>query len=299
VCPVTIATSEPDSTFHRQAVALGDMWKDAGLVDGVDLLMTSGSVENAHLVSDHKAAYAFMAANWLPLGATGKAPFTRPLPIALMTPINTGPLFFATRADSKLEIFADLKGRKVALGHENSGMVQHIHTIFGALRLSLDDIKPVYCHIGPGNRMLAAGEIDAQWLPPIPNVQFEQLNRQTPLRVLSFSPGERETILNKVPYYAEAIIPRGAIRGNERDSTEIAVVNVLAVHVDDDEDTVCRRTRAILAHANDLARRNSLYRGLDGLLRESGRRIIPVLAEAGAPQHPGAARAYREAGYFA
>lgn len=299
MCPVTIATSEPDSTFHRQAVALSEMWKDAGLIDGVELLMTSGSVENAHLVSDHKADYAFMAANWLPLGATGKSPFTMPLPIALMTPINTGPLFFATRADSRLESFDDLKGKRVALGHENSGMVQHIHTIFGALGLSLDSIKPVYCHIGPGNQMLAAGEVDAQWLPPIPNVQFESLNRQTPLRVLSFSPSQRETILKKVPYYAEAVIPHGAIRGNEHDSTEIAVVNVLAVHARADEDTVFHRTRAIITHANDLARRNSLYRGLDKLLRESGRRIIPVLAQTGASQHPGAARAYQEAGYFA
>jgi hypothetical protein len=215
-----------------------------------------------------------------------------------MTPINTGPLFFAARADSKLESFDNLRGKRVALGHENSGMVQHIHTIFGALGLSLDDIKPVYCHIGPGNQMLAAGEVDAQWLPPIPNIQFVELNRQTALKVLSFSPGQRETILKKVPYYAEAMIPGGSIRGQDRDSTEIGVVNVLAVNIADDEETVYRRTRAILSHANDLSRRNSLYRGLDKLLRESGKRIIPVLAQAGAPQHPGAARAYQEAGYF-
>jgi uncharacterized protein len=295
---VIIATSEPDSTFHRQAVALGEMWKDSGLVDGVDLLMTSGSVENAHLVSDRKAAYAFMAANWLPLAATGKAPFAKALPIALMTPINTGPLFFAARADSRLDTFDDLRGKRIALGHENSGMVQHIHTIFSALGISLSDIKPVYCHIGPGNQMLAAGEVDAQWLPPIPNVQFTELNHQTPLKVLSFSPGQRETILKKVPYYAEAVIPGGTIRGHDRESIEIAVVNILTVHAHDDEDTVCRRSRAILSHANDLARRNSLYRGLDKLLREAGKRIIPVLAGAGAPQHPGAARAYREAGYL-
>ena len=45
--------------------------------------------------------------------------------------------------------------------------------------------------------------------------------------------------------------------------------------------------------------RNPLYRGLDKLLEQSGRRIIPVLAKAGVPQHPGAARAYRDAGYLA
>ena len=147
--------------------------------------------------------------------------------------------------------------------------------------------------------MLLDGAIDAQWQPPIPNVQFVDLNRQTPLKVLSFSPAQRQRILEKVPYYAEAVIPRDAVRGQIHDSTEVAVVNILAVHAAEDEDGVFRRTRAILTHANDLARRNPLYRGLDKLLEQSGRRIIPVLAKAGVPQHPGAARAYRDAGYLA
>ncbi|MGE5538825.1 MAG: TAXI family TRAP transporter solute-binding subunit [Gemmatimonas sp.] len=293
---VSIATSDVDSTFHRQAVALGEMWKEQGLVDSVEPLFTSGSVENAQLVAAHNATYAFMAANWLPLAATGTAPFTAALPVRLLTPINTGPLFFVARADSKLETFHDLKGKRVGLGHENSGMVQHIHTIFRALGLSLDWFEPVYSHTRPGNQMLAQGEIDAQWQPPIPNVQFSELNARTALKVLSFSPEDRKAIIDKVPYYAEATIPKGAVRGHDRDSTEVAVINVLAVHADDDEDTVFRRTRAIIAGAGDLARRNPLYNGLDRLLRDAGQRVIPVLAKAGALQHPGAARAFREAG---
>lgn len=296
MCPVAIATSDVDSTFHRQAVALGEMWKDNGLVDAVEPLFTSGSVENAQLVAARKATYAFMAANWLPLAATGKGPFKEPLPVSLLTTINTGPLFFCSRADSKLSSFDDLKGKRVGLGHENSGMVQHIHTIFAALGIPLNWIEPVYCHTRPGNQMLIEGKIDAQWQPPIPNIQFDDLNRQVPLKVLSFSSEQRMRILEKVPYYAEVSIPKDAIRGIEHDTTEIAVVNILAVHAEDDEETVFRRTRAIIAHADDLARRNPLYRGLDRLLVDSGKRIIPVLSKAGAPQHPGAARAFREAG---
>lgn len=297
MCPVAIATSEADSTFHRQAVALGEMWEADGLVDSATTLFTSGSVENAHLVADRQADYAFMAANWLPLGCTGKPPFKAALPIVLMTPINTGPLFFVARGDSQLASFADLKGKRVALGHENSGMVQHIHTIFGALGLSLDWLRPVYCHVGPGNEMLLKGDIDAQWLPPIPNVQFGELSAKTSLKALSFSENERRRVLDRVPYYAEAIIPKEAFPGQGRDTTEIAVVNVLAVHPKQEEETVYRRTKAIIVHADDLARRNPLYRGLDRLLKDASRRIVPVLDKAGAPQHPGAARAFREAGF--
>jgi TRAP transporter TAXI family solute receptor len=292
--PVAIATSDVDSTFHRQAVALGEMWRDEGLVDSVNPLFTSGSVENAQLVAAHKADYAFMAANWLPLAATGAKPFSASLPVRLLTPINTGPLFFVASAESKLASFRDLKGMRVGLGHENSGMVQHIHTIFRALGLPLDWFQPVYVHTRPGHQMLLEGKIDAQWEPPIPNVQFAELNAQMPLKVLSFSPEERRIIIDKVPYYAEATIPKGAVRGHDRDSTEVAVINVLAVHADAADETVYRRTRAIIGHADALARRNALYRGLDRLLEESERRIIAVLAKAGAAQHPGAARAFAE-----
>jgi hypothetical protein len=296
VCPVAIATSDVDSTFHRQAVALGEMWRDKGLVDAVEPLFTSGSVENAQLVAARKATYAFMAANWLPLAATGTGPFTEALPVSLLTTINTGPLFFSARADSNLSSFDDLKGKRVGLGHANSGMVQHIHTIFGALGLPLDWIEPVYCHTRPGNQMLLEGKIDAQWQPPIPNVQFDDLNSKMPLKVLSFSAEQRRRILEKVPYYAEVTIPKDAVRGLDRDTAEIAVVNILAVHAADDDETVFQRTRAIIQNSDDLARRNPLYCGLDQLLIESGRRIIPVLARAGAPQHPAAARAFRDAG---
>lgn len=296
MCPVAIATSDVDSTFHRQAVALGGMWADAGVVDRAIALFTSGSVENAHMVADGNADYAFMAANWLPLGCTGQPPFAKALPVALMAPVNTGPLFFVARAESKLSSFADLKGKRVGLGHEKSGMVQHIHTIFRALGLPLDWFQPVYCHVGPGNEMLRKGEIDAQWQPPIPNVQFSELAKKMPLKALPFSEDERKRVLDQVPYYAEAVIEKGAFPGQDRSTTELAVVNVLAVHAQQDEDTVFRRTKAIIDRADDLARRNPLYLGLDRLLKDSGRRIVPVLAKAGAPQHPGAARAFREAG---
>ena len=139
---ITIATSEADSTFHHQALALGEIWRDEGLVDKVTPLFTGGSVENAHLVAAGDADFGCMAANWLPLAATGKKPFTKPLAVRLMTPINSGPLFFVAAAASPLRSFADLKGKRVALGIANSGMVQHIHTQFGALGLPLETIEP-------------------------------------------------------------------------------------------------------------------------------------------------------------
>ena len=291
-----IATSEPDSTFHRQAVAIGELWRRDGLASAVTPIFTEGSVENAKLVAAGKAEFGCMAANWLPPAATGGKPFTAALPIRLLTPINSGPLFFAARADSGLEAFADLKGRRVALGVKNSGMVQHAEGMLRAIGLAPGFFEPVYAGASEGASMLAEGTIDAQFQPPIPNIHFSALTAKTPVKVLPFSTAERAAIMAAVPSYAEATIPKNAFPGQRQDATTVAVVNILAVHPDLDAECVRRATAAIVRGADGLAKDNPLFMGLGDLLRKSGDRLVQVLAKAGAAQHPAAAKAFREAG---
>jgi TRAP-type uncharacterized transport system substrate-binding protein len=113
---------------------------------------------------------------------------------------------------------------------------------------------------------------------------------------LSPSAEERRRILDKVPFYSECVVPQGAFRGHDRDSLEIAVTNVLAMHANESEDVVFRLTSAIIAHRDELMRRNALFRGLDRLLASAHDNLIPALERAGASLHRGAQRAFREAG---
>jgi TRAP transporter TAXI family solute receptor len=296
---VIIASSEPDSTFHRQAVSIGDVWRENGAADTVEHHFTGGSVENAHLVAERAVDFGCSAANWLVPASTGKPPFAAALPVRLLAPINSGPLFFAAPAASPLKTFSELRGKRVALGIENSGMVQHFHGILKALGLSLDDFQPVYVGVFEGGEMMAAGEVDAQFQPPIPNVHFSQILEKTPVKVLPFSEIECRSILDHVPYYAEALIAKGSFPGHDVDTTTVAVVNIFEVHAEAEAETTFERARLIISHAQDLAARNALFKGLDQLLAESGRRIIPVLAGSGALQHSAAARAFKEAGLLA
>lgn len=289
---ITIGTSETDSTFHHQALALGELWREEGLADEITPLFTGGSVDNAHLVASGEADFGCMAANWLPLAATGKTPFSKALPVRLMTPINTGPLFFVAAASSSLRSFADLKGKRVALGIANSGMVQHIHTQFGALGLPLETIEPVYVNASEGGRMLIDGKVDAVFQMPIPNIHFTELSKRLPLRVLPYTAEERKRILGAVPYYGEATIPKGAFPGHDQDVATVGVINVLAVHANAQDEWVYRLTRAMITHANDLARRNPLFHGLDKLLASAPSGIISVMEKAGVRQHAGAKRAF-------
>jgi TRAP transporter TAXI family solute receptor len=279
-----------------QGVALGAMWKDHRIVDNVMPLFTSGGFENARLVASHSADCGIVSANWLARATSGGPPFDAPLPLRLMTPISTGPIFFVAPRDSKLTSVSDLIGKRIGVGQRNSGMVEHVRTIFDALDIPFNAIEPCYLHSNEGNRLLLEGEIHAQFEPPYPNPHFDELSRQIDLKILSFSADERRRILDAVPYYSESIVPKGAFPGHDHDSAEIAVNNVLCVHANESDDLVFRLTSGVIANRDELMRRNALFRGLDRLLVSAHDKLMPALERAGAPLHRGAQRAFREAG---
>lgn len=299
VSTVALATSDLESPYHVQGVTLGGLWTDRKAADKVMPLFTTGSFENARLIARHRAECGFMSSNWLVRATMGAAPFDKPQPLTMLAPINVGPLFFVAPAESNLASLSDLKGKRIGVGHQHSGMIQHMRAIFEAIDLPFSAIEPVYVHSNEGNRLLLEGEIHAQFEPPIPNPHFDALARQMPLKVLTPTDQERRAVMERIALYGEVVIPGGAFPGHDRDSTEIAVVNVLAVHAQEREELIYNLTHAIIDGAEELERRNALFRGLDGVLKFASRRLMPVLDLLGAPVHPGAKRAFGEAGYIA
>jgi TRAP-type uncharacterized transport system substrate-binding protein len=117
--------------------------------------------------------------------------------------------------------------------------------------------------------------------------------------VLALGPGEIETVMRAVPDYRATVMRKGAIRGLDEDVTQIAVVNVLAVHARVPEPVVCDVVAAVIKQAGELARINPLFTGLPDLFAPLRLQGPAALEFGGVPLHAGASRAYREAGLVA
>ena len=182
-----------------------------------------------------------------------------------------------------LRSVSDLRGQRVAVGLRTSGMVQHVHAIFGALGLSFADFTPVYLDFAAGADALAAGEVDAQFQCPIPNQVMTDLASRIDVRVLPYAPGQIETVMQAVPHYRATVMRKHAIRGLEADVAQLAVVNVLATHARVPEPVVHAVVAAVLEQAEELGRLNPLFAGLRGFVR------------AAAPAGPRRARVRRRA----
>jgi uncharacterized protein len=294
---IRIGTSERDGTFHSQGLALQTILERHAQLAPVEVLESrSASVDNAKRLQAGEIELGFMASNWIGCAKRGEAPFVEPVDLRMAAPMNAGPLFFIARTGAPIAAVSDLRGKRVAVGLRTSGMVQHVHAIFGALDLSFSDFAPAYLDFAAGADALAAGEVDAQLQCPIPNQVMTDLAARVALRVIPYGPGEIETVMRAVPHYRATVLRKHAIRGLDADVAQIAVVNVLATHARVPEPVVCDVVGAVMKAAGELPRINPLFEGLQDLFAPLRQQGPAALEFGGVPLHSGALRAYREAG---
>ena len=294
---ITVGTSEFESTFYTQAEAIAAIAKEQGAFDRVEVFPTpTASVGNAERLEAGQLEFGFLAANWIGRAARGEAPFERALDIRMAAPANSGPMFFVAPRDSGLETVDDLRGRRVSIGPAGSGMAQHVATMFGVLGVGFETFEQVHLNFLDGANALAAGEIDAQFQCPIPNKVMTELAERADIRVLDYRAGQLETLLDRVGFYRPARVRAGALRGHDRDSDQIGVLNVIATHARTPDDTVGRLALLMATQHESLAALNPLFDGLDRLFDPLKKEGAEGLAIDGVPLHPAAAAAYRELG---
>jgi len=294
---IRIGTSERDGTFYSQGMALKAVWEKTTSLKGIEVLASSSaSIENANRLHAGEIEFGFMASNWIGRAKNGEPPFAQPIDIRMVAPMNAGPLFFVTRADSGIRTVADLRGKRVVVGMKTSGMVQHARNIFPVLGMSFADFTPVYLDFAAGADALAGGEADAQFQCPIPNKVMTELAERIDVRVLSYPGDVLDRLMRTVLFYRPVMMCKGAIRGLAVDVAQPAVINILATHARMPEATASEVVGAIIVGAGELGRLNPLFAGLADLfepLRRDGPRALEF---GGVALHSGALRAYREAG---
>jgi TRAP-type uncharacterized transport system substrate-binding protein len=167
----------------------------------------------------------------------------------------------------------ELRGRRVAVGREGTGMVEHAHSILDGIGLGFERIDPAYLDFAAGAEALVQGEVDAQLQCPLPNRVMSELMQRIAVRPLFYRTNELFHLLERAPHYRATALPSSAIPGMEEDLPQAAVVNLLMTHVNTDAALVQNVARAVYMRSAVLAASNPLFAGLAQLfepLREKG-----------------------------
>lgn len=294
-----IGTSEAGGTFHSQAAAIVELFNRTR-PDGEKCVIntTLVSLDDVKRFDSGEIEFGFMASNWIGRARDGTSPFTRRIELRMVSPANAGPMFFVTRANSPIKTVRDFTGKRIALGPRGSGMVQHAEVIFKVLGISFDSFTPAYLGFAEGAEALIKGQVDAQYQRPIPNQVMTDLSERADLRVVPYAPGDLEKILSEVPFYRKVTIEKGAFRGLVEDVRQLAVVNVIVTHERVPDKDVYELAKTIAENLDTLPKLNPLFKGLKDLFEPLRTQSAAAFEFGGVPLHPGALRAYREAGWL-
>jgi TRAP transporter TAXI family solute receptor len=256
--------------------------------------VTSASVDNLKLLRDGKVDLALTLATTADDAAEGRGAFAAfgRVPAAALAVLYTQYTHLVTFARTGITRLADLRGRVVALGGPGSGTEDIALRILRAAGLDPDrDIRAQGLGVNAAADALRDGKIDAFfWSSGLPAGALLDL-ASTPGRDMRLVPNDDalESLqrAHGSGLYHRADIPAGAYRGLDQPVATVATTTLLVVDRGMPEPLAYDITRVLFAHQDELA-----------AIHPEAANLTMRAAAAGAPiaYHPGAERAYREAG---
>ncbi|WP_010647518.1 TAXI family TRAP transporter solute-binding subunit [Oceanobacillus massiliensis] len=282
---VTIATGGASGPYNIIGTTLAEEYSSKFGVNS-RTQTTGASVENVNLMEQDKIEMAFTMSDVVSQAIAGEVSFEEPAEkVNQIAALYPNFVQIVTTADSGIETFQDLKGKRIAVGDQNSGVEVNARTLLNGHGITYDDIEVDYLGYAEAADGLRAGQIDAAFLTSgLPNASLLELSESLDIRLVTVDPADVEEIAQDESYFVSMEIPEGTY-GNEEPIPTAAIMNALIVHADMSEDDVYELTKTFFENLDSLV--NSHQAAADISLEAAQQGLV-------APLHPGAERYYNE-----
>ncbi|TAA71683.1 TAXI family TRAP transporter solute-binding subunit [Planococcus salinarum] len=282
---VTIATGGASGPYNIIGTTLADTYSNTYDVNS-RTQTTGASVENVNLIKEDKIEMAFTMSDVVSQAVEGTEGFDEPTDkISQIAALYPNYVQIVTTADSGIETFEDLRGKRIAVGDQNSGVEVNARTLLEGHGITYDDIEVDYLGYAEAADGLRAGQIDAAFLTSgLPNASLLELSQSLDIRMVSIDPTDVENIAEDKSYFIAMEIPADTY-GNEEAIPTAAIMNALVVKSDMSEDDVYKLTKTFFENLDTLE--NSHQAASDISLEAAQEGLV-------APLHPGAERYYSE-----
>lgn len=247
-----------------------------------------GSASNARKVGTGEAAFSLSTSSAVYYAVKGEKMFKQRYPgIRAWGTLHKLYADFLVKANSNIKTFADLKGKKIAIGEPGSGDAVAAEDILKAAGL-WDLVIKVKVGDPQSLDLLKLGRVDAIiHHTAAPNANFYAFSTTTPIRALSIPKDVIDKLVN-LGYYAPDIIKAGTYKGTDKDADVVVIPVVMIVNKDIPEDVVYEMTKVVWAHWEEILQAAPFLKVVNPKNVLNG---IPV------PLHPGAYRYYKEKGF--
>ena len=261
-----IGTASLGGAFYPMGQSISNVVnKHAGSGITMVPIVTGGSVQNPNLIAAGEVEIAITNNNLAVLAVGGKGPYgaAGPIDIGAVAALHPSVLHMMVLADSDIQTFADLAGKRVAVGPAGGGTLGFVNFLLPLHGLSFDDITPSFVSYSDGFSQLTDGTVDAALaLSGYPAGAVMQATAGADLRFITFADGIMESALAANSAYVPIEIAVD-IYGTAQAGTVIGVNNMLVAPNSLDAATVQAVTAAIFDNLAELQAENANARQID------------------------------------
>ena len=282
---VTIATGGASGPYNIIGTALAERYSSELGVNS-KTQTTGASVENINLLKQEKIEMAFVMSDVLSEAVEGVGNFEGKVEnVSQIAALYPNFVQIVTTEKSGIKSFADLKGKRIAVGAQNSGVEVNARNLLEGHGITYDDIQVDYLGYAEAADALKSGKLDAAFLTSgIPNASLMELEQGLDMVLVPVDPEKIKEIAQDQAYFVALDIPAGTY-GNEEAIPTAAIMNALVVRSDMSDDDVYKLTKSFFEGLGDLT--NAHQAAADISLEAAQEGMV-------APVHPGAQRYFDE-----
>ena len=256
---------------------------------------TGGSIYNINTVKAGELEFGVAQSDWQYHAYNGTSKFKdagKFEKLRAVFSVHPEPFTLLVRADSGVNGFADLKGKKVNVGNPGSGQRATMEVVMGAFGLEMKDFA-LAAEL-KGSEMAQAicdGKIDAMiYTVGHPAAAITEATTTCDIKVVDVKGAPIDKLVADNSFYRVAGIPGGMYKGTDSDVTTFGVGATFVSSSDVSDEVVYTVVKAVFDNFNDFKKLHPAFANL-----KESEMIADGLS---APVHDGAMKYYKERGWI-
>lgn len=261
---VTIATGGTSGPYYQIGATMSQILADTLGIDST-VQATGSSVENIELITTGRAEVAFVMGDATIQATEGTGPFGGKEGLDNLTAITAlypNHVQLITIADTGIQSVTDLKGKRVGVGDQNSGVELNAQMILEAHDMDYDDIDEDYLSYADAIDQMKNGQVDAAFVTSgLPNSSVLDLATGYDVVVVPIEGDGLAKLIELYPFFSEDVIPAD-MYGNAEDVTTASVMNQLLVSPDLSDDQVYQVTKTLFDNIDQVQGAHQAAKGI-------------------------------------
>jgi TRAP transporter TAXI family solute receptor len=231
------ASGPEKAEYYPIAEAIITRAAELGATVKVRHLATQGSVENVRLIGAHEADYALVQSNVAAMASAGTGLFAQSGALPSLRALGSlfpEPVHIVVPAASGVRTVADLRGKRVAIGAQQSGTRVDALAVLAAHGLAVKDLAEARDDgLEAAVARLRTGRLDALFTTVgAPTRELQRLATRHPFRLISLDAGAIERLVTDNPGLVRLLVPANTYPGQKDDVTTVAATALLVTHDD-------------------------------------------------------------------